>query len=183
MNRKFTSLAFVSFLLLITPIQTALADYWKGGKTWGGVTIYEFDSSVYDYTYDYEDVYNQAISNWEGISSEVSFTEGEHKYADKYYVGKSSIEGLLGRMDPYSASGITSLDKNWNYTKVHIFDNNMKSYGMTKAQRISNATHEIGHSLKLAHPTQTVTSVMNQGIQSIGPKSYDKSELKDKWGN
>ena len=182
MKRYFASLGFLTLVLLLSPVQNALADYWKGGKTWDGVTIYEFDSSVYDYKYDYENVYNSAISNWEGISSAVSFTEGEHRYADKYYVGNSSVQGLLGRMDPYSAVGLTSLDKNWNYTKVHIFHNNMDSEGMTKAQRISNTTHEIGHSLKLSHPTRNETSVMNQGIQKIGPTSYDKSELRSKWG-
>lgn len=53
---------------------------------------------------------------------------------------------------------------------------------MSEAERTSNATHEIGHSLKLAHPVGNVTSVMKQGIQSRGPSSYDKTELKNKWG-
>jgi len=60
----------------------------------------------------------------------------------------------------------------------------MNYYNMTTAQRTSNATHEIGHTLSLAHPTNTVVleSVMKTGIQSTGPQTYDHNELKRKWG-
>ncbi|TKI57572.1 hypothetical protein E8L90_20090 [Brevibacillus antibioticus] len=181
MKRKFTSLG-IATLLLIVPIQSALADYWGGGKTWAGVTVYEFDSSVYNYSYDYGKVYNQAIRNWEGISSKVSFVSRTHENSDKYYVGETSIQGLLGRMDPYNGSRMASINSSWSSTKVHIFHNNMDAFNMSEAERISNATHEIGHSLKLAHPVGNVTSVMKQGIQSRGPSSYDQTELKNKWG-
>ena len=59
----------------------------------------------------------------------------------------------------------------------------MDAYNMTNAQKTANMVHELGHLQKLAHPTTTQTSIMNQGIQSIGVTTYDKSEIKSKWGN
>ncbi|RKJ50458.1 hypothetical protein D7X33_32605, partial [Butyricicoccus sp. 1XD8-22] len=68
------------------------------------------------------------------------------------------------------------------YAKAYIYNNVMNNFNMTNSQRVSNATHEIGHTLKLAHPTDdSVVSVMRQGIRSIGPTTYDYNELDRKW--
>lgn len=74
-----------------------------------------------------------------------------------------------------------------------MYNDNIEKYKMGYSEIVSNAVHEIGHSVKLAHPGQGTLSktpvpsgqesVMNQGIQSIGPQSYEKKELIKTWGN
>ncbi|MBO9609666.1 MAG: hypothetical protein J7639_27165 [Paenibacillaceae bacterium] len=180
-SKRLVSIAFVllSFLSLAS---ISYADYWSGSKTWGGTTIYQYDSSVSSYGYGPH--YDAAIANWTSISSMVTFTSGSHSNADKYYIGETSEAGLLGRIVAYNASGDPTSDNgNWHHVNVSGYHNNMESYSMSYAERISNLTHEVGHSLKLAHPSTSQTSVMNQGIQSIGPSTYDQNELKAKWGN
>lgn len=51
-------------------------------------------------------------------------------------------------------------------------------------RRSSNATHEPGHRLALDHPPggTTAASVMKQGVQSIGPQTYDINDIVAKWG-
>lgn len=178
-SRVTTLLFSVAFLLIVST--KAYADIWDGGKFMDGIAMVNFDSSVESYGYTAH--YESAMENWNGITNNVHvFKAGSHEAADVYYAGNSSVEGRLGIMIPYDRYGrVVDVDRNWYRATSHIYDNNMKSYNMTKAQIISNATHEIGHTLKLAHPSSSVRSVMNQGIQSIGPTEYDKNELKRKW--
>ena len=46
----------------------------------------------------------------------------------------------------------TAVDLKWPRTDVYIYSNTMDSASMTTSQKIANATHELGHTLKLAHP-------------------------------
>jgi hypothetical protein len=188
MNLRKVLVFVLSMVLLGSVSMSVHADYWAGTKTWGGITVYNYDSSVS--TYGYSTIYDDARTNWTGISSGVAFSNGTHTNADKYYVGITSSPTLLGQIIPYDGSGnSTSLTGSWHHVNVSIYDNTMDNYNMSRAERVGNATHEVGHSLKLAHPGSVnplpspVTSIMNQGIQSIAPTSYDKQELKATWGN
>lgn len=172
----------ITILLICFGITSVVyADIWSGGKYWDGVAIVQYDNSVS--TYGYATNYDSAMGNWKNISSKVDLIKASHDAADIYYVGETASSTTIGRIIPYDSYGrVADLNSKWYRVTVHMYDNTMKSFNMTSAQITSNATHEIGHSLKLAHPSGTIGSVMNQGIQSIGPTVYDKNELKRKWG-
>ncbi len=138
----------------------------------------------------YKNIFGSALSNWLAISSNINYSWGNSSNQsrdDEYYATTTSTAGLLGYTEPMKKILFINVDadvnENWDFCRVYIYTNQMDANNMTDAQKISNATHEIGHSLKLAHPTSSHTSVMNQGIQSIGPTDYDRSELISKWGN
>jgi len=167
-------------------VQVAFADTWSGGRS-SALRYTYYDSSVS--TYGYGGSFDSARNNWNSISSKVfiysSLSYNDPK-ADVYYVGNSSDPTLIGLTNAYKDhSGTLAFTTDlWAYCTVTIYDNNMKSNNMNSSQVISNATHEIGHSLSLDHPYVTSNSaVMKKGIQSIGPTTYDKSELKSKWGS
>ncbi|WP_144941340.1 hypothetical protein [Paenibacillus sp. 32O-W] len=184
MAKKYLSVTVVSIFVVVLFSQIAFADIWGGNKYWNGITIVEYDDSVANYGY--TEHYDEAMENWRNISSQVTLQKASHQYADRYYVGNTDDATLLGVVIPYTISGKKlGYESNWSagYATAIIYDNTMNSYNMTYAQKVSNATHELGHTLKLAHPSSTQVSVMNQGIQSIGPTTYDKNELKRKWGN
>lgn len=169
--------------VLLLPVLTN-ADIFRNGKTWEGNTRVEFTPSVSDYGY--TSIYNQAMDNWRGISSNVTFTTtGSHAYYDKYHVSTTSSDGLLGRIVPYISSGnTTNLNSEWGYVRVYVFENTFAENGYSNTDRLATATHEVGHSIKLAHPSGDVSSNMNQGIgKPSSPTSYDRSELRRKWGN
>jgi len=116
---------------------------------------------------------------------------------DQYFVGTTASADLLGEQQKYKkdTSGAIVVAQNndeWHHSTIIIYDNVMDNKSMSTQERIGNATHEIGHSLKLAHPgegTERVRSVpsgkvaiMQQGIAGYGPQEYDEVELKEKWG-
>ncbi|MCE5172731.1 hypothetical protein LQV63_26020 [Paenibacillus profundus] len=163
------------------------AAYFSGGRAAGSFSAY-YHSSVSSNGYDNH--YETARTNWNGISSKVkvSKTTTTSGDPDRYYVGTTGTSTLLGQIVPYKLSGGTYVEASpndkWAYSTATIYDNTMKSYKMTHSQIVSNATHEIGHTVSLAHsPSSSGPSVMKQGIQDIGPQTYDKNELKAKWGN
>ncbi len=167
--------------------QVVKADIYNGTKHWGGTTVVTFDSSVD--SYGYRNTYNAAMNQWKNISSKVVFSVGNHTNADRYYVGNSSDPTLWGTMFSYgTATSLTNMHNNWHHARVWIYHNNMEAEKFDPDERIGNATHEVGHSLKLAHPGELnqsippIPSIMNQGIQKIAPTTYDKSELRRKWG-
>jgi hypothetical protein len=132
-----------------------------------------------------------AMNNWNGISSKVKLNNVQDgRIKVNAFSGTTSQDGLLGRMFPYYTTWYggtaedTSLSKTWTYTDVYAYANQMKNYNMNDSQIKSNYTHEFGHALSLAHVTDSnVSAVMKQGIQSIGPTTTDKNNLKAKWGN
>ncbi|MBN3526553.1 hypothetical protein [Paenibacillus apiarius] len=164
------------------------AAYFNGGRSSGSFSAY-YHSSVS--SYGYGNHYDTARTNWNGISSKakVSKTTSTSGDPDRYYVGTTGSSTLLGQIVPYKISGGTYVEASpndqWAYSTATIYDNTMKSFNMTSSQIVSNATHEIGHTVSLAHtsPSSSSPSVMKQGIQDIGPQTYDKNELKSKWGN
>lgn len=180
------SLFIASFMILV-PI--ANAETYPGGRN-SAVFYAYYDSSVASYGYTAQ--YDAARSNWAGLSSKVavnksgSITSG----TDKYYVGLTANVGYLGQHIPYNSSGIqTNNNSSWGYSTVAIYHNTMTNppppYSpLSYSEVVSNATHEIGHSLSLDHTSQSSSaiSVMKQGIQAIGPQSYDINSLRSKWG-
>lgn len=181
-KRKFifliVSLLLVSLSLSFAPY--AHADIHNGTRSFYGV---KYDSSAQtktfrhnEKTYNYRDIYDTARFRWNNRSG-INLTKNSHSWSDVYYVGTTSDSGLLGRVYPLNGSlDFVSMDSYWLFVKVYIYDNTMNNFKMSPNQRSSNATHEVGHTVKMKHPTSyTGSSVMRQGIQSIGPTSYDYS--------
>jgi len=177
-------------------------DTWCGGKTGNGTSATYYDASVSSsqWGFDYTSTFDQARAQWSGISSRVALnkTSSTANNPDKYYVGNTSSAGLLGLTTPYIyrngvlVDGSQNLDDVWEKTNVSIYDNTFQQNGFTATERLGTATHELGHSLKLAHPGQGscrvtaipdgTTAVMVQGRKAYGVQQYDKRELKAFWG-
>ncbi|KOY83310.1 hypothetical protein I6G82_06060 [Lysinibacillus macroides] len=191
------NLFIIALLLLMSSVVSADTWFMHRSNKFNSILTAYYDSSVA--TYGYTSAYDDARARWGGISSDVSIskTTSTNNNPDKYYIGTTASPTLIGRMIPYTKTSTgfiteASVDDDWLYATVRMYYNNMNSFGMNYSQIVSNAVHEIGHSLKLAHPGQGTESstpvpsgqysVMNQGIQSIGPQSYDKNELIKKWG-
>ena len=184
--KKIISISILSLLGIISVNDTSYAESFSGGRKSASFKCY-YDSSVANYGY--RTTFDTAISRWNNTSSKVSIskTTNTSSYPDKYYIGNTSISGVLGRTIPYKKNifGKIVEDKtndDWTYCTVALYDNTMKENYMNSSQIHSNATHEIGHTLSQAHPDTSLSSVMKQGIQSIGPTSYDKSSITSKWG-
>ncbi|MGY3714991.1 hypothetical protein ACWE42_05665 [Sutcliffiella cohnii] len=191
MNRKyylsFLTIMFLGMMLCISFVNKANADYHSGTRTFNGV---RYDSSVINTTfisngttYNYRGVYDDARMQWHGKANRVSLTKYDHAWNDVYYVGTTSEPNLIGRVFPIDGYlNNVGMDANWTFVKVYIYNNTMNNKKMDRAQRFSNATHEIGHTVKMKHPSdKTVTSVMHQGIQSRGASTWDIQELNKKW--
>ena len=135
---------FIISLCFSTISTTVSADIFSGGRTNGIFNAY-YDASVS--SHGYTTYYDQARQSWNGISSKVSIgkTTSTSDYPDKYYIGDTATEGLLGRHIPYKKNWLGSIvvasnSDTWLYSTVSIYDNTMDQYNMTQSERISNAT-------------------------------------------
>lgn len=138
----------------------------------------------------YASIYDSGRAGWSGISSAVAVNKTNSTVGnpDKYFVGTTPTPGLLGyttgyyndaqgNLVPVTTASIANT-ANWVKAHVSIYSNTMDSVSMTSSERISNAIHEIGHTLRLLHPNDPYNcsltpvpmggaSVMNTGIQNI----------------
>ncbi|MEK4191426.1 hypothetical protein [Paenibacillus sp. FSL L8-0494] len=170
-------------IIVIFASSTSFATIFSGGRSSANFNAY-YDSSVA--SYGYTSHYDTARADWNAASSKVNIgkTTSTSGNPDKYYVGTTSNEGLLGVHTPYNSSGqnVNNSDT-WAYSTVAIYHNQMNDFSMTTPERVSTATHEVGHSLSQAHPETSQNSVMKSGIQSFGVQTWDKQSLIAKWGN
>ncbi|NGM84221.1 hypothetical protein G5B47_17560 [Paenibacillus sp. 7124] len=170
-------------IIVIAYSSTSFATIFAGGRSSANFNAY-YDSSVA--IYGYSGAYDSARADWNAASGSVNIgkTTSTSGNPDKYYVGTTATTGLLGVTTPYNSSGgVVGVSDTWAYATVAIYDNQMNDYYMSGPERISNATHEVGHTLSQAHPVTSQSSVMKQGIQSIGVQTWDKESLISKWGN
>ncbi|MEJ8305733.1 hypothetical protein [Saccharibacillus sacchari] len=141
-------------------------------------------------SYGYVAALDEARFRWNDTSSKVKITRviSSAGTPDKYYVGVSEIRTRWGLQTPYklsSGSYITaSNNETWAFSTMSIYYNNMFLDNFSPEEVISNAGHEFGHSIGLGEtPPSGPSSLMKQGVQSIGPTSYDISEIRLKRGN
>ncbi|WP_088549418.1 matrixin family metalloprotease [Paenibacillus aquistagni] len=83
---------------------------------------------------------------------------------------------------------------NWDYSIVLIYDANIVQDDMKNDTNMKCVTtHEVGHSVGLAHTNVVNSTLKSQSIMTSGedsfvnwnntsPSSYDKDELLSKWG-
>lgn len=181
---KKSKIFFLSLIALVAFSTSASADYWENTTATGGHAKVTYSSSVS--SYGYTSIYDNAIKKWNGISSKVSVKKASPSYTtDVYYVGNTSVADRTGLMQPMGARGNACLDCRWTYTKLYLYDNNMRALNYSTTNRTATAIHEVGHSLKLAHtPAEAPSSIMKQGRKTLtDPTTYDKAQLKAKWGN
>lgn len=182
----------VSILTLLASTLVVQATIISGSrsKTSSNNIYVWLDSSVANST-TYNSIYSYARSYWTNTGTNFQgfyVSSTNYQTSDEYYVSTTATSQLWGRTVPYKrlSDGSTtqaSTTEYWEFCRVYIFSNQMDAYGFSTEQRRSNAAHEIGHTLKLAHPSVSVTAIMNQGIQSILPQSYDIQELGRKWSS
>ena len=117
-------------------------------------------------------------------------------------MGVTNATELWGTIRKFvtNASGVvvetppsTGFDDLWHHTAVSIYDNQMDAASCTNAERVNTITHEMGHTLKLAHvragtyrvqalPSGSRSIMEADTRQSFAPQQYDKNELIYKWG-
>jgi hypothetical protein len=108
--------------------------------------------------------------------------------------GTSSDPSLLGMITPYKSftcfsGSLASTTDQWVKVFVTIYTVNIDAlsnvYGFDSILCIKKTTlHEFGHVLSIAHPTNSTTAVMTQGLSElITLQSYDVSSLIQKWGS
>lgn len=173
----------LAVLLLLPP---TYADLTNAGRK-SGLIYYKLDPSAIEYGY--APHFKAAAEEWNGITSKVqlkAFEEGSNAMPDVYCVSNSRIEGLLGAHQPYTNTLMGKIrpaadNEKWVFSAIMIYHNNMNLHRLTYKEKISNAAHEIGHTLSLTHPLGIEPSIMRQGIQAIAPTSYDRFELRRKW--
>ncbi|MFE0560676.1 hypothetical protein ABES58_23070 [Paenibacillus lautus] len=187
----------IALSTIIAAIPNANATVFSYKRTTGIFNAY-YDYSVAQYGYTSQ--FDWARSQWSGISSKVSIGKSskQDKTTDMYFVDNISTSGVYGQVINYKNGGSNTVDPNvgnWDYSVVILYDNNLASDGLKNDTNIKNsALHEVGHSLALAHTnisnsTERASSVMTAGTDTFknrnitSPSTYDKGELKYKWGN
>ena len=135
-----------------------------------------------------------AVSQWNGISSKVKLTPSNATgpygltaniitYFDSH---DAPTAGSLGITYPFSSwtgasANLASVNDRWVKVVVYQYKNSLFS---DSNQKIATATHELGHALSVAHPSNSsIDAVMQQGLKmSYKLRSYDKNNLISKWG-
>ncbi len=183
--KKIISLVLVMTVCL-SLTQIVQANYFSGGFPSAHLT-YAVGGGSSSYA-------STAASQWNGVSSNASFTydnsQGPYGYNANvityFNLYDSPSSGLLGKTYPYknwtgaSASLATTNDK-WVKAVVYQYKNSSLN---TETKRKHTCTHELGHTLGVAHPSSKSTkAVMQQGALSFyNLKNYDKNSLKAKRG-
>lgn len=192
-GRVFKVLGAILLCSAIVPI-SASANTFSGGRSSAIFSAY-YDVSVSQYGY--TSIYDDGRTNWNGVSSKVTVSKSSSNCSscDEYYAGTTANNGLLGYTQPYNSFHVAlviTANNTWKYCVLSLYDNQIKASnagssgpGLTRAEIVSSVTtHEIGHSLSLAHSPSGTTSVMTANdITDFAPNTYDKNELKSKWGN
>jgi|GEM_PF-1122381 len=199
-SKWLTIAIIVSGLLSIS--DGSYANYWNGSRAAGANTNVYYDSSFA--SYGYTPHMDQARANWNSVgNSKVSFahplTTTGYGNLDKAYIGYHSFDTTtFAGTWHYSSSGsvIDNWSSNFDHASMIFYDNIFAANSFTYNQVVKTMTHELGHTIGLAHPTQTgytadgdVTtavpvgafSVMYKGQLSYWVQTYDSSELKKKY--
>jgi len=184
--KKILMLAFCILLIFPTIVS---ANYFSGGRTSPIFTAY-YDSSVS--SYGYTSHFDAGRVAWSiPLKVSVSKSSSNSSTYDEYYVGTTTDPTLLGLTLAYKngpwGTGLhypATHSDTWVYCTVALYQNNLSTYSYNDVVGVT--THEIGHSLALAHTTAPAVSIMTAttyaGNPTYQPTTYDMNELKSKWG-
>lgn len=196
MKRRFIKILSASIAISLLFGTTVFADYFGGTRyiNANNEVRYYYSPSIINYHYD-GDISSASVS-WNNASNSKqirvtiweSLSNGPN--IDEYYISSTDDINELGLTDPYKKdfwgnNVACGINDNWSFCRVYFYDNNILRWGPD--QRLRTITHEMGHSLKLAHPSSSVTSdsVMWQSRHggSMTPTTYDANQLYSKWGH
>lgn len=188
LKMRYLKFIIISFsVLLFSSIifdGVANAEILAGGRKNNAKPYAYYHSSVSNYGYTSN--YDAGRAYWNSNSRvNIARTTSTLNRPDFYYIGNTSVSGLLGQIIPYNSSGIlVGASDYWDYTTVYMYDNQMRAQTYYTTSRINyNAAHEIGHTIKMAHVPIPYNSVMVQGWYNIPSSltSYDSGEVNRKW--
>lgn len=196
----------ISVLLLIFSFAGITSADILGGTKKNVATSAWYHESVAQYGY--TSYYDEARTYWNKMNSKAfigkktsgNLQKGED---DQYYINSVHPTrglGLLGATTGYKKTlfGYDDVlpDANWDYATVVVYEDAMKAVNpklsgsnstatYSRSSVIYNMAHEIGHSLKLNHPTHTYPTVLRSGLHLMpsSPYNQDKYELTYKWGS
>jgi hypothetical protein len=191
MKQKMLLLLFVIiFTLSLSGTAFALGEVYTGGYRASDVAGLKYIiSGSPGGSYD-NDIIQPAAYDWNFISSKVSLTYNSSGAKMSVIVKGYSGSDVLGRMYPYyknisgGLSVDTALTRVWECTDVVGYDETMNDALFLNYEKRQVYCHEMGHALSLAHVTNGSYSVMKpSGTDPYSPSTYDKSNLKNKWGS
>ena len=205
-----SKLTLITLLVVLSSIffsKFAFAYYFDGYRSYYAGETAWYDSSIANlgYTGDYDK--GRGYWNYSPYVDIGKNTGTYQKYQDKYFIGTTAVNGLLGHClpvqyrtdangkeyavvyDDQTNANSDILNEWWDYTIVTLFDNSMKATGsqFTSTYVSYNAAHEIGHSIKMKHAPDGYyagLSVMDQGWNPLyyNLMEYDAQEVTNKWG-
>lgn len=199
MKKKIALLAGLAAVSLLSLSSSANATVFGYARDLGGKFTAYYDSSVA--SFGYTSHLDFARNSWAGVSPNVSISKStkltsptlNNGYQDKYYVGNSGTAHNYGLTlfytEVFGVGVPTDPEKKpWSFSNISIYDNNLKSDGLKNPTNIRHTTtHEVGHSLGLAHTdveSKKAASVMTKGDdpklnRNINtPSDYDKNQLR-----
>lgn len=162
----------------------ASADYLGGGRKDNASPRAYYHSSVT--SYGYVSHYDAGRAYWNShLQVNITKTPYTTSRPDIYYIGNSSVSGLLGQIIPYNSAGSqVGATSYWDYTTVFMYDNQMRAQSTFNSKYTHyNAAHEIGHTIKMAHVSSPYNSVMVSGWRAIPGylTTYDSGQVSAKW--
>lgn len=174
-------------------------NYWQGVRTTatGSNIAAYYNSSVANYGY--TGAFDAARTAWSGISSKVNIAKSTTfvNTNDTYIVDGAADPDAYGRVFPYKSNGsggfiTATVDESWHHANLAIYNGSIaQDYPGLDSEKRQTVLHEVGHTIKMAHTTETTASnsVMYGGKadgngtrSSFSVTAYDRGEVIQKWG-
>lgn len=155
---KFFILAVLFLIVFVVNSSTSSANSFSGGRSGSGYHYAYYDSSVIQRGY--EKYFNDARTYWNqspkvGIGRTFTYRNED----DRYYVNAARDLNVLGEI--YIAKYINGvpqykqddwINHYWDFTHVVLYYNSIQSSSANTHSKVSwIASHEVGHSIKMAH--------------------------------
>ncbi len=163
---------------------TVSANSWYNDRTNGEACNGYFRTrSVFEYGGGYAGTITEAVQRWRGHSTKIDRgmnVTGGGGFPDRFFVGVDATKRTLGRTRFYrltpnnsaiELSADNSENRRWAFCTIALYENTIEraagddNEGFYFDLRLKVATHEIGHSLKMAHPAVEGAEAINEGTQ------------------
>ena len=189
MQHKFFRFSFAVVLASVSLLMTSESGHTKsfsGGFLASRVVQIRWTSTTLSSDYLTKYV-RPAVNGWNGVSSLVSLSQvGSGAYDVNVATSTTPTSGLVGILNPYCPS-LCSTSGTWSSAQLIGYTNQIALFNLSDSEIIGTVyAHEFGHALSMAHTSPPVgtISIMQSGFRSSYlPQAFDKSNLKQRWGN